>query len=372
MFRLRQIQSEWYTVLFQSGREPWNDAYSYIWKKYREMSAWFNDLSPSLAPATRAFFGLEILFSYVYILSPNPRCPRMSPYAQKLLIEHCIAYATRAHETLSDQSQSIRSIFTFYDAIRTYMTGRQFVDVLARNIDILLQPNVVPPPTQVSPAVDFDTPVDPLGASNDNQPPPIPQPVDIDPNNLSMLAPESVLPQQALRAINAINKFTTILSHLGIRFGYIVWRDRFQQESGPLVAQLQLRMKQQEADQSSIPFNPNQVNQLQPNRTPPSYPVNPYASTPSYAHQQQQQQQQQPNPMFGATPSRPPMPNEWSQLQPQQERTTSSAFSSGMQASMPVPQPSIPMAPAQLMDLGPGTTAAWETLPGGSLNARFS
>ncbi|KAF2755282.1 hypothetical protein EJ05DRAFT_533005 [Pseudovirgaria hyperparasitica] len=135
-FKIRQLQSEWYTKLFQSGREPWPDAYGYIWKTYRQMTDWYNNISKNTLPNTQAFFELEVLYSYVYVLSPSPRCPAISNYAQRLIFEHCIAYAINLRAIMRDKSSPTTKIpLTFYDAMRAYMTGRQFVDVLQRNLD---------------------------------------------------------------------------------------------------------------------------------------------------------------------------------------------------------------------------------------------
>ncbi|KAF2083907.1 hypothetical protein K490DRAFT_13125, partial [Saccharata proteae CBS 121410] len=138
LFRLRQLQSQWYTTLFQSGREPWKDPYPCIWRTYNSMTSWFKQVCPKAVPATKNYFELELLYSYVYVLSPSPRCPSINEYAQSLIFEHCIKYASTMLATMEDQSQGAKAPITFYDAMRVYMTGRQFVDVLARNLDRLL------------------------------------------------------------------------------------------------------------------------------------------------------------------------------------------------------------------------------------------
>ncbi|OCK84045.1 hypothetical protein K432DRAFT_401500 [Lepidopterella palustris CBS 459.81] len=228
LFRIRKIQSIWYMDLFQSGRDAWVDPYPYIWRTYSDMTSWFQNMPSTALPSTKAFFELELLYSYVYILSPSPRIPRINEYAQRLIFEHCIAYATNLLALISKPSNTTKPPLTFHDAMRAYMTGRQFVDVLARNQDLILDPiPPTPPPPSVSknnasedplaPAPEVPAPLFPAPLPNADGSPPA------DPTN---------------RAIGAIDDFTTILSRFGMRFGYINWRDRFQRESAALLAQL--------------------------------------------------------------------------------------------------------------------------------------
>lgn len=223
--------------LFQSGRDPWHDPYPYIWKTYAAMSDWFQEMPSSILPSTKSFFELELLYSYVYILSPSPRIPHIHEYAQRLIFEHCIAYATNLLALLNKPSNSTKPPVTFYDAMRAYMTGRQFVDVLSRNLDIILDPTPPTPPAPIAPA---STSEDPLAPPVQISAPPFPSPT----------LPEGYTgPQDPTnRAINAINDFTTILSRFGLRFGFTHWRDRFQRESGALLAQLYHRASQSPAN----------------------------------------------------------------------------------------------------------------------------
>ncbi|EDU45668.1 Zn II 2Cys6 cluster transcripitional activator [Pyrenophora tritici-repentis] len=230
LFKIREIQSEWYMDLFQSGREPWQEPYQYIWKQYARMSEWFQDMPQSTLPSVRAFFELELLYSYVYILSPSPRIPHIHEYAQRLIFEHCIAYAANLLEILEKPSNTVKPPVTFYDAMRAYMTGRQFVDVLSRNMDLILDPRPPIPPTPLTAAVESE---DPLAPPTQISPPPFPSPP-IEDGQMLPLDPTR-------RAINALNDYTTVLSKFGLRFGFTHWRDRFQRESSSLSAQLHQR-----------------------------------------------------------------------------------------------------------------------------------
>lgn len=237
--------------LFQSGRDAWQDPYPYIWKMYHRMTEWFQEMSQSTLPALKTFFELELLYSYVYILSPSSRVPRIQDYAQRLIFEHCIAYATNLLAQISKASNTTKPPVTFYDAMRAYMTGRQFVDVLSRNIEVILDPN---PPTPPAPSAPPSSSEDPLAPAASASAPPFPAP---------LLPDGHTHPQDpTTRAINAINDFTTILSRFGLRFGFTHWRDRFQRESQSLLQQLYQRSA------------------LAPQTSPSSQPVPPYSSQP--------------------------------------------------------------------------------------------
>lgn len=298
------------------------------------MTSWFANLSQNTLPASRNHFELELLYSYVYVLSPSPRCPRISEYAQRLIFEHCAAYATRMLVTLSEESTEKMPI-TFYDAMRAYMTGRQFVDVLSRNQDVLLDTPrpIVSRATSVSTA---DGSLDPLSNGGDSSPPPFPE-----------SSPGSS-DSQLSKAINTINNFTMILARLGNRFGYINWRDRFQQDSAALLTQLYVRSQQQ---QQNID---NGYRMWQPNGTSDAGSIS--GSSPATYYDGSAAQP------YGYSEG-----NNYGQGWPASaEGSNRRIYALGqVPGSLPVSTGG-PVAG----DVGLGT--AWETLPGGSMNARFS
>lgn len=267
--------------LFQSGREPWPDPYQYIWKQYNRMTDWFQDMPQSTLPAVKSFFELELLYSYVYILSPNPRIPHIHEYAQRLIFEHCIAYATNLLAVLDKPSHTVKPPVTYYDAMRAYMTGRQFVDVLSRNLEVILDARpAVPPAPATGTQVESE---DPLAPPTQVNAPPFPSPSP---------AGQSLPLDPTTRAINALNDYTTLLSRFGLRFGFIHWRDRFQRESASLSAQLHQRSQAapttyspQWGSMPSLSPQPPQLMYSNLPATPPSlFPQqsSPYTSSLSY------------------------------------------------------------------------------------------
>ena len=196
LISLRQIQSSWYTDLFQSGRTSWEEPYPYIWNVCNEMRKWFENASVSASPNMRAFFELDLLYSYVYVLSPSPRVPAITPFAQTLIFEYCIRYAELMLRLISDPNYTAPT--TFYDAMRVYMTGRQFLDVLQQNLDGLLN-GITPPRPEVRPSA--------------APPPSLPA---------IMLPPgDSVQRYNTMRSITCIKQITDCLARFGVRWGYM-------------------------------------------------------------------------------------------------------------------------------------------------------
>lgn len=211
LIKLRKLQSVWYTDLFQSGRDPWPEPYPYIWRTCQSMKAWYDNLADRIKPHFRSFFELDLLYSYIYVLAPSPRVPLITPFAQSLIFEYCIKYADVLTRLINDRSYT--APLTFYDAMRVYMTGRQFIDVLWQNQDRLLSGDTPEPP---------HVPVD--------------------------SAPPPRLPQQSQdvlvnvqRGTKCIKQLTDCLGHFGVRWGYMSWRDQFSKDAEAMLNALNQR-----------------------------------------------------------------------------------------------------------------------------------
>jgi hypothetical protein len=353
LFKLRQLQSFWYIELFQSGREALPDPYSVIWKHYQEMSDWFNKLSAHTLPAIRDFFELELLYSYVYILSPNVRCPQISDHAGRLIFEHCSAYAEKLLFITSTPSE-MKNPLSFYDALRVYMTARHFVDVLSQNMETLLRPNTMSPTASYN-ISSLDAEVDPLAAAAPSPAtaPPIPMPPSDTPDGLPR--------DQTSRAIDTINSFVSILAYFGSRFGTvgsISWRDRFQQESQTLYNQLlQRRQHQNQFDQGFSLFNGGPVTPPTQRLSPSPGPAGSFYPSPASTHY---------SPASGYVQMNP------SAVSGVWDNTADLGSTNFMGVSSAPDMSGSMMAPMGMDNLGIGNYAAWETLPGGNLNPRFA
>jgi hypothetical protein len=347
------MQSQWYTDLFQSGRSPWSNPYNYIWKAYQDMSEWFKNLPSNVPPQIKEFLELDLLYSYVYILSPSPRCPVPSEHAQRLIVEHCSAYAKMVQRILAEPiAPNNPSPFSFYDALRAYMMARDVVDALSSNLDTMLQPPTREP--SYSPRSSRDHDSDPLAPVA--FPPPIPAKIGNDSSQ-----------NPVTRALDIINTFLAILSSFGVRFGYVSgvpWRDKFQLEAQPLVNRLQARLQVQ-----------------QPN------PVEPYfwATTGGPITPQTAAVTTSPPPQLGSSfyPS-PPTTQYSPSFVPQDMDCATASNGSSWANSSPEARDqrqlststlslqSFVNTPSFVNEFGIGSTAAWDTLPGGTMNARFS
>jgi len=343
------MQSSWYTELFQSGRDSWRDPYVYIWRKYEEMPDWFNNLSPTTLPAIRDFFELELLYSYVNLLSPNPRCPHTSEHAQRFMVEHAMSYAEKMHSIVSNPTEA-KNPMSFYDAMRVYMTGRQFLDCLSKSMEVLLKPQASTPLSNNGSATQHESEIDPMATSS---PPPVPSPT---PNSLGALPKDPTT-----RAIDAINNFIDVLSYFGTRFGFvggISFRDRFQRESQQLLLQLhQRRASLQSVEQGYGVWNP----QNGP-ATPPTHLASPGASasfypSPASTHYSPSISYVQHD------PNAVQAPQDWNAMVHTQDPAYLTSTMPDMSGGM--------MASVGMDNLGIPSFAAYETLPGGNLNVRF-
>jgi hypothetical protein len=319
------------------------------------MTSWFNNLSVNTQPIVRDFFELELLYSYVYILSPSPRCPEPNEHAQRLIFEHCISYSGKMLHITTESSSTKRIPLSFYDGLRVYMTGRHFVDVLAKNFEALLRPAI--PTSSSFSSQSMDTEVDPLAPPAAVQPPTLHASNSYDISNAELNNPVS-------RAISALNDFTSILSYFDIRFGYvkgISWRDSFQRESQPLLSQLQQRAQQQKQIDQHLGTWPSASG---PSRTSVSSGISPGSTSPYYPSPPNSHY----SPEYPLSESERPIGAPWPQV--------GNVADIGYQ----MPMTTVPaegnmgqmMAVGNVHDLGIGSLAAWQTLPGGSLNPRFT
>ncbi|KAL2129678.1 hypothetical protein VTI74DRAFT_7444 [Chaetomium olivicolor] len=145
LFRLRQLQSDWYQTLRQSDpTKPLADATSYIWQKYFEMWEWSERLPADLPVAIREMLDLELRYSYVYCIASSARASPVSAYGRMLILEHVIAYIDRIYEVANAGTNT--AFYTFHDALRVFFMGSQLVAVVGDGSDLLLSGSPIPLP----------------------------------------------------------------------------------------------------------------------------------------------------------------------------------------------------------------------------------
>jgi hypothetical protein len=249
----RKLQSAWYSELFQSGREPWQDPYTRIWHIYRDMNNWYQRLPASAPPPVRIFLEIDLLYSYVYILSPSPRCPQPSEHAQRLLLQHAAEYAHRVIGVMSEPGKvNSLSPFSFYDALRVYMVAKWYIETLISNLDGLLMPPRHTSSLSMPSAIDLSTSTDPFDSlASFAAAPPLLSP-EAQSSQAHGSTPTDKSPQSAAQyALSTLDAFLNVLSSFEMRFGRVSgvsWREKIQTDSTWLAGQLNQRS---EAEQMS-------------------------------------------------------------------------------------------------------------------------
>lgn len=223
LFQLRYTQSAWYQELFQSSRDPLQNASPYIWQTCQEMREWSESFPDTLPLAFKDFFDLELLYSYVYCLAPSCRVRAVSDYGKTLIFEYSIAYMQKIFPISRDPINT--AFYTYHDALRVYFIGSQFLAVLTESQDQLLN-GIVP----YTPTIQ-------------GSPPPPPLPTNTGADNVD-------------RSINCVTHIKETLKTFGHR-----WDDSqalqssFEAQAGPMLAAL-YRRKQHVDDISRSSHSP--------------------------------------------------------------------------------------------------------------------
>lgn len=145
LFRLRQLQSNWYQTLVQGdSNNQFPDATEFIWQKCFEMREWSEGLPNDIPTGIREKLDLELRYSYVYCMTPDTRARHLTAYEWMLIFEHTIAYADRVYEIANAVAST--GFYTYHDALTVYFMGTQFVSVLHKAGDLVLSGSPIPMP----------------------------------------------------------------------------------------------------------------------------------------------------------------------------------------------------------------------------------
>lgn len=224
LFRLRQIQSQWYTALFQSGTEPWQDPYQRVWTYCRTLTEWYQDISFSASPKLQTLFELELLYSYIYILSPSPRAPMITNTARDLLIDLISKYSNVMLSNVVHQRNKNNSAcapLDYNDIYRVYQIGSLLLDLTTQGAISLVHTNVQSAATETPPAGT----VMPLADSVSD----------------SVRLGEGASNSEANRITESVYNFQFVLSALGERFGFVSWHERFEKDSAAVLTEISTR-----------------------------------------------------------------------------------------------------------------------------------
>lgn len=146
LFQLRKAQSHWYQELYQSGSTPLADPTNFVWTMCRDMKEWADSLPKTLPAGFKAWFDLEMQYSFVFLLAPgSERMPYMTNYNRLLIFEYALAYLDKIYEI--SHNRGSEAFYTYHDALRVYFISRQFMEVLKSTEEFLLSgmPLAAPP-----------------------------------------------------------------------------------------------------------------------------------------------------------------------------------------------------------------------------------
>lgn len=143
--KIRDILSSGYQDMYYSGRDQSVQPLPRIWALYWKIREWYETSSSGAPPSLSALYRLEMLYTTITILSPSHRYPEPCDFNKVLLFDQCMSYVDQLHRAL--KSPHILPFITFTDMQRVYQIGRQLVELLTQDFDLLLSPSVpVSPP----------------------------------------------------------------------------------------------------------------------------------------------------------------------------------------------------------------------------------
>lgn len=209
LFQLRRGQSSWYQQLFQSTREPLQQASTYIWQMCQDMHEWAESFPDTLPLILKDFFDLELLYSYVYCIAPSCRVQSVPDYGKTLIFEYSISYMQKI--LLISREPINNGFYTYHDALRVYFIGSQFLAVLTESFDQILN------------GIIRYVPFAP------GSPPPPPLPINTGVHNVD-------------RSINCIAQIKETLRTFGNRWDdALALQSSFEAQAGPLLTSLHQR-----------------------------------------------------------------------------------------------------------------------------------
>ena len=202
LIKLRQIQSSCYQELFQSGRQPSESSWRSVWTTLSDLHEWYQRLPAGMQEPVKVAFKSEMLFSSILILSPSEKIHSVPDYAEALIFEYAVDYASSILSVCGGTEKC--TISTYLDALRTSYVGRRLLDVLQSKQCRIL---------------DAGTPSSPLVPSGTLLPPPLPY---------------RCSDEKVDRARTGIEQLTGVLDYLGKRFGYSALSEDFRVEATTL------------------------------------------------------------------------------------------------------------------------------------------
>ncbi|KAI9796496.1 MAG: hypothetical protein M1833_006164 [Piccolia ochrophora] len=141
LWRMRILQATWYHELYLSDDIFYDDPAPHAWAFCHTMREHFESLPKGTPARISQLLEMDLLYSYIYILSPSRKFHIVCDIGKSLTFEFCVSYAAKVARVIDDPTNA--TFLTFLAALRAYFVGQQLLNVLRNNYDLLLAP-VVP------------------------------------------------------------------------------------------------------------------------------------------------------------------------------------------------------------------------------------
>ncbi|KAK2735625.1 hypothetical protein FQN57_001171 [Myotisia sp. PD_48] len=228
LFEIRRYQSAIYQNLFFSGQSSL-DPEGYFWCHCSTITKWFNSVQKDTPSHLIPIYRLELLYTFILLLSPSKRAPVMNRVTSIRLFGNTTEFIARFQETIT--SPDISPLVTYIDFERAYTVACLLLNLVTHHHNQVL---------------DNNTPSDHEQATSPSQSahisPPLSNPID------------PAIP--AKRALKCLQTTVAVLDHAKRRWGVVHLLDDFKLRASPVTSFLARRYSvPQQNNDTSMPYN---------------------------------------------------------------------------------------------------------------------
>ncbi|PGH05371.1 hypothetical protein AJ80_08339 [Polytolypa hystricis UAMH7299] len=143
LLQIRNIQSQAYQGMFFNGRTPSPDALTTAWNYCEDAQNWFNNPPKDSPTYFHTLYRLELLYTFVLLLSPSNRAPTTCEINHILLFEYSLDFVSQMYHIITS---SWPLFFTYVDIQRLYMVLTKFFYVIQQYHEDILLDSISDPP----------------------------------------------------------------------------------------------------------------------------------------------------------------------------------------------------------------------------------
>lgn len=159
LVKIRQILSTAYQRKYFNASDSVPHSLASNWTLFAKTREWFDHAPKAVPRYFPMLYKLELLYTNVMTLSPTSQYVALCDYDKVVLFDRCVQYIAELHRIL--QNDSWLPYMTFLDIQRAYQVGQRFMDLVARDFDLVLSPSVpelppLPYETLVAPVLEVD------------------------------------------------------------------------------------------------------------------------------------------------------------------------------------------------------------------------